>query len=1069
VVIITSLTILSPPNSIVSQFFILAGALGEGDDVAPDEIERNRILDSLRGKGRIYLQEFAGAPDPGAGALPAWHLERKKHTDDTLEKSDKQPTERRRRAEWERAVNKDLGDVNPVFDKRRASMQLRRGSMQRNRPGSAGSIATDRKRSEVNIAAVEERRASVLSTAASKTTYATVAEGQVVSDGDPASFKSPAKPRIMKPPPGFWSGPQVVYDALHYTFVVSPVGFYFDLTQSVLSIYACIIYVYSTYAFEHGEEPAWMIYNEWIISVMFIFDYLLQFYLAPNKWQYVTSQMAIIDLICLAPAISLFYEDGDFGFLRLLRGVRVIRVLKAQRLFTADPQDRNEVLQQQISLTCFKLAAIIFVATGAIHTVNELWTGAFSDYNDALGEKMEFFDFLYFIMISVSTMGYGDILPIHFVARTCVMILIVAMIIMVPKETNTLSALMDKTSTYDKPYEAHPLYGHVVLCGKPAYSCLSKFLMEFYHEDHGDQNMRLVILHSDEPPDDIKELIEDMPYGEFVSYVKGEVSNVKDLFRALVFEAEGIFIMSNQLSSNLTVADLDCILTAKALAKMCTDYGFGREVRIYIQLLKEESLLHASSWAMCNQCVCIEQLKMGLLSVAARCPGFSTMLCNLIVSTGEFEAIEAQWLKEYMIGYGQEVYIIDMPPGFIGWRFEEMSALAYTKFGVCVFAITIKDDAERGQEKRTLINPTNYTMMGIEQCCLIADDASEAREFSQYTPSKKAKQKTQADTLIEPGEIVLRDRFKTDESRMIGSCKHLNGHIIVCGKLRGLDCFVEPLRKSTNQPVVYLHPELPDHEDLLCMDTMDNVFFCQGSPLLVADLEEAGAASAAVVTIFSDFTGYFSGREGQPANQSGSREVDRFATTVGCIVDCYFPSCKWVVELVDDSYMRFLPEPAHLLDPPNLWPQYCSGSIFFSNVFDSLIAQAFYNPELIGILSALVGNDMPKDGEEEPAVVPPEELEEWFGLQYPHGWDGSESNTFQQIDVPKGHHGKMFKDCYSDLLIHHQSLAIGMYRGVHHEEGDNALPYVLTNPHQNTVLRSTDKLYVLCPKQFVHV
>ena len=109
-----------------------------------------------------------------------------------------------------------------------------------------------------------------------------------------------------------------------------------------------------------------------------------------------------------------------------------------------------------------------------------------------------------------------------------------------------------------------------------------------------------------------------------------------------------------------------------------------------------------------------------------------------------------------MVGYGQEVYIIDMSPGFTGWRFEEMSSLGYTKFGVCVFAISIKANPETGQEKLTLINPTDYTMLGIEQCCLIADDVAEARHFAQYQPPKK--RKPQAASVINPEVHILLSR-----------------------------------------------------------------------------------------------------------------------------------------------------------------------------------------------------------------------------------------------------------------------------------------------------------------------
>jgi len=85
------------------------------------------------------------------------------------------------------------------------------------------------------------------------------------------------------------------------------------------------------------------------------------------------------------------------------------------------------------------------------------------------------------------------------------------------------------------------------------------------------------------------------------------------------------------------------------------------------------------------------------------------------------------------------------------------------------------------------------------------------------------------------------------------------------------------------------------------------------------------------------------------------RDTDMFAATMGSIIDANF-ACNWVVAMVDGPFMRFLPDRAHNMDPFRLWPRYCSGHVYRANVFDSLIAQAFYNDELIDITSRLLGS-----------------------------------------------------------------------------------------------------------------
>ena len=117
---------------------------------------------------------------------------------------------------------------------------------------------------------------------------------------------------------------------------------------------------------------------------------------------------------------------------------------------------------------------------------------------------------------------------------------------------------------------------------------------------------------------------------------------------------------------------------------------------------------------------------MGFLATSVRCPGFTTLLSNLIVSTGDAEQTDEEWISHYSIGYGQEIYAgIELSPYFLGWTFKEMAAEAFKKYGVCVFAITLPAVDELRQAEETFLNPSDYVLLGVEKCCLIADDIAE--------------------------------------------------------------------------------------------------------------------------------------------------------------------------------------------------------------------------------------------------------------------------------------------------------------------------------------------------------
>ena len=49
------------------------------------------------------------------------------------------------------------------------------------------------------------------------------------------------------------------------------------------------------------------------MASLFVLDYLIHFYLAPHKMQYVTSTMAIVDVLAILPVITLVFPDAKIG------------------------------------------------------------------------------------------------------------------------------------------------------------------------------------------------------------------------------------------------------------------------------------------------------------------------------------------------------------------------------------------------------------------------------------------------------------------------------------------------------------------------------------------------------------------------------------------------------------------------------------------------------------------------------------------------------------------------------------------------------------------------------------
>lgn len=120
--------------------------------------------------------------------------------------------------------------------------------------------------------------------------------------------------------------------------------------------------------------------------------------------------------------------------------------------------------------------------------------------------------------------------------------------------------------------------------------------------------------------------------------------------------------------------------------------------------------------------------------------GFSTLIANLITSSSDYDVanldmIDKAWVEEYLTGYGQEIYCLELSSTFVGKLFCVAINLCFSEFGVCLFAIETRkesgtaardlDDHEPA-ETQILINPKDYTVRSGDRGFFIADDKDKA-------------------------------------------------------------------------------------------------------------------------------------------------------------------------------------------------------------------------------------------------------------------------------------------------------------------------------------------------------
>lgn len=188
-----------------------------------------------------------------------------------------------------------------------------------------------------------------------------------------------------------------------------------DRLSNVYDIFMMIVIVTSLIPLAFKEETALFYIIDKVAVVIFILDYILRLLTSDYKVKkgklsfliYPFTPMAIIDLLCILPSISII--SGSFRILkvfRLFRTLRVFRVFKFIRYSKSIRIVMGVFKRQRKPLATVLALAFVYILISAMIVFN-VEPDSFNNY----------FDAIYWATVSLTTMGYGDISPVTTIGR----------------------------------------------------------------------------------------------------------------------------------------------------------------------------------------------------------------------------------------------------------------------------------------------------------------------------------------------------------------------------------------------------------------------------------------------------------------------------------------------------------------------------------------------------------------------------------------------------------------------------------------------------------------------------
>ncbi|ORE09517.1 hypothetical protein BCV72DRAFT_248143 [Rhizopus microsporus var. microsporus] len=347
------------------------------------------------------------------------------------------------------------------------------------------------------------------------------------------------------------------------------------------------------------------------------------------------------------------------------------------------------------------------LSTKLIHLVSTLivllynGTCAFQYTEATYGhESYTILDSLYVVMVTLSTVGYGD----NQWSRVVMMLLIVIALVVLPGLISDVCDTLQKR----KEGEGHVSKGStpfILIVGSFKFDQVVEILDGFLNKESVQFHLNVVFLDINKPTEQLKMMERNSIWGHRVQFLHGSVLDEKTLLRVNARYAAAIFTLSDQNAPNPSKEDERN--TVRLWSLYC--HTVSHDVPIYTYNLSPRTAIYQK---VAKEIICVREFKQYLLAMNCRCRGASTLLTNLLHQ------------RQPINNYDE------------GWQAQFASLYLFEEAQVILFAV--KTFLHSKNEYEILLNPSNsYIIKDKDVCVYIAEGPREIRDLEDLPPPRR--------------------------------------------------------------------------------------------------------------------------------------------------------------------------------------------------------------------------------------------------------------------------------------------------------------------------------------------
>lgn len=566
---------------------------------------------------------------------------------------------------------------------------------------------------------------------------------------------------------------------------------------------------------------------------------------------------------------------------RLLRPLRFIRLFRFLEYTTSS-------LQRQVLAAFITVACIVVITAGVLQATEACIAGCVGDLFVCKCQDLSFFELLYFMVVSVSTLGYGDLYPVTPAGKFVTAFIILFTFIAVPVQISRIQQIVASHTDYSSSFTEAKLHPHVIITGYIDADMLSVFFGEFFHASNLNWNVKIVILNASPPTTQVNQMLKS--FEGRVQYIVGSPLLDEDLERAVISRVSACYVMVNRHSLRPQHADQCCALITIALRRG------NATCPIYSQVIYS---VHAPTLLKmgASDVIAIGMLKYLILGRSCELRGLPTLLLNLLSqSHAEIDRHVSPflWQKPYLHGVIHGIHLIDIPRTFSGLTYGDLSRFLYEKKSIVPIAMLTEDGVQFVDMDFKLGGTADPNL-----CCKVYAIAKGLREVESipeippeqilsYRKTTRRRAKAATDSTGEDDNVVRKkirpalgsevdkikeslvarysfaDRYYNpdagfvsyDEFTTVGVPATIADHVVVCGFPSDSFHFLKTIREAPEQneeeappAVVFLAPTVLSEFEYAKLSCFPRIYFVLGSPVNFADLKKTRIDTARSVLL----------------------------------------------------------------------------------------------------------------------------------------------------------------------------------------------------------------------------